>query len=74
MEFLGLDPANPLFKKDDTSGRLDASDAKFVQCIHTSGNLLGVDYDTGDADYYANDGNEQPGCGLDIVGNELSNY
>lgn len=33
--FSGLDPAGPLFDKYHTAARLDASDAIFVDVIHT---------------------------------------
>lgn len=67
---LGLDPAMPFFCKNDKSGRLDPSDAQYVQVVHTCAGFLGVNYDMGHADYYANDGRFQPGCYLDLVGND----
>ena len=36
----GLDPAGFLFEKKDTKVRLDPSDAKFVDVIHTDGDSL----------------------------------
>lgn len=65
---VGLDPAGPLYSVGTSSNRLDANDGKFVQIIHTNGNLLGMSSSIGDADIYPNGGNSQPGCGLDIVG------
>jgi hypothetical protein len=65
----GLDPAYPAFSLDDTDGRLDTSDAAFVDVIHTnSGTLLqaGLSFPTaiGHVDFFANGGHSQPGCGL----------
>lgn len=64
-----MDAAEPLFDESNTTGRLDASDALFVQGIHTS--IYGVQYPIGDADYYANDGVNQPGCYLGPLGNNF---
>ncbi|KAJ8916054.1 hypothetical protein NQ315_010922 [Exocentrus adspersus] len=65
---VGLDPAGPLFTVRNTDERLDPTDGKFVQVIHTNGGLLGFKSACGDADYYPNGGGSQPGCGLDIAG------
>lgn len=62
---VGLDPAGPLFTVLDTSNRLDPTDAVYVHVIHTS-ILLGYDLTLGDADFYPNGGESQPGCGLDL--------
>lgn len=43
------------------SGRLDSSDANFVDAIHTSVEF-GMGKDVGDADYYPNGGDNQPLC------------
>lgn len=59
---IGLDPAYPLFKKDNTDARLSVMDADYVQVIHTNGNNLGMRYPVGDADFYPNWGVKQPGC------------
>jgi pimeloyl-ACP methyl ester carboxylesterase len=37
---IGLDPAGPLFETAPPQARLDASDARYVQVIHTSGSRL----------------------------------
>jgi len=65
---VGLDPAGPLFTVKNTDNRLDPTDAKFVQIIHTNDGLLGFKGRLGHADYYPNGGKSQPGCGVDLVG------
>lgn len=65
---VGLDPAGPLFSNRKIDERLDPTDAKFVQVIHTNGGLLGFKGPAGDADFYPNGGSSQPGCGLDLAG------
>lgn len=64
---VGLDPAGPLFSVRNPEGRLDASDAEYVECIHTNGPTLlilglGIGAAIGDADYFPNGGQSQPGC------------
>ncbi|KAJ0175583.1 hypothetical protein K1T71_008742 [Dendrolimus kikuchii] len=60
----GLDPAKPLFEERELSEKLDYSDARFVDVIHTCGGVLGVWSAIGTADYYPNGGDPpQPGCG-----------
>ena len=66
---IGLDPAFPLFSIKNTDLRLDTSDAKFVDVIHTnSGTLtqaaLSFPMAIGHADFFPNGGHSQPGCGL----------
>ena len=39
----GLDPSGPLFHSVPASDRLDPSDAKFVDVIHTAGKWVGND-------------------------------
>ncbi|XP_002738620.1 pancreatic lipase-related protein 2-like [Saccoglossus kowalevskii] len=63
----GLDPAGPAFEGESTSIRLDPSDAKFVDVIHTDGDPLivggfGAWSECGHVDYYPNGGKNQPGC------------
>ena len=41
----GLDPAKPLFSTSNTTKRLDESDAKFVDVIHTAGGLVSLEND-----------------------------
>ncbi|KAG5864795.1 hypothetical protein JTB14_010648 [Gonioctena quinquepunctata] len=65
---VGLDPAGPLFFHAITSNRLDPTDAKFVQVIHSCAFFLGFRKPLGHADYYPNGGEIQPSCRLDITG------
>lgn len=63
----GLDPAGPIFVELNTSLRLDASDARFVDVMHTNGGTitkgsLGLSTPVGHVDYYCNGGSIQPGC------------
>ncbi|XP_052124508.1 lipase member H-A-like [Frankliniella occidentalis] len=59
-----LDPALPGFNvKSLTTNHIAPSDAHFVDVIHTDGGNYGVQYATGDADFYPNGGRRlQPGC------------
>ena len=63
----GLDPAGPLFEGYSTSARLDASDAQFVDVIHSNGESLlrgglGTWEQLGHVDFYPNGGRMQKGC------------
>lgn len=61
----GADPAGPgfTFPWDFGAGtRLVKTDARYVQCIHTSRGTLGTLKDCGHADFVLNDGFVQPGC------------
>uniref|UniRef100_A0A8D0ELM7 Triacylglycerol lipase n=1 Tax=Strix occidentalis caurina TaxID=311401 RepID=A0A8D0ELM7_STROC len=55
----GLDPAGPLFQYTPTTVRLDPSDAKFVDIIHTHAGILQT---CGHLDFYPNGGKKMPGC------------
>ena len=63
---IGLDPAGPLFSQYDPSDRIDASDAEYVECIHTNGPFLFIGAGIGaaicDSDFFPNGGESQPGC------------
>lgn len=66
----GLDPAGPYFENTDPVVRLDKSDAKFVDCIHSDGastiNLgFGLLQPLGHVDFYPNGGKNQPNCPAD---------
>ncbi|XP_034943861.1 pancreatic triacylglycerol lipase-like isoform X2 [Chelonus insularis] len=57
----GLDPAGPLFNL--LQSPLSASDAKFVDIIHTDAGLYGIARITGTVDFWPNRGIRlQPGC------------
>ncbi|XP_030309094.1 pancreatic lipase-related protein 2 [Calypte anna] len=64
----GLDPAGPLFQYTPTTVRLDPSDAKFVDIIHTHAGHLFFDFapgilqTCGHLDFYPNGGKKMPGC------------
>ncbi|XP_041357545.1 pancreatic triacylglycerol lipase-like [Gigantopelta aegis] len=68
----GLDPAEPYFQDTDPVVRLDPTDAKFVDVIHTDGSSifvlgLGAKQPMGHVDFYPNGGHEQPGCDHNIL-------
>ncbi|XP_011307696.1 phospholipase A1-like [Fopius arisanus] len=60
----GLDPALPGFHViTSNDGKLDSSDADFVDVIHSCGGILGFLQPVGHADFYPNGGVAvQPGC------------
>ncbi|XP_053618638.1 phospholipase A1-like isoform X2 [Plodia interpunctella] len=60
----GLDPAGPCFTQAEPELRLKASDAEFVDVIHTNAGVLGMEEPVGHVDYYPNGGSEQPNCKL----------
>jgi pancreatic triacylglycerol lipase len=55
-----LDPAGPLWSYDRE--KLAASDAQYVEVMHTNTGLAGYTDPLGDADFYPNGGNSMPGC------------
>lgn len=64
-----MDPAGPNFEDYDEAVRCDASDADFVDAIHTNGNVggllalsFGIVMPSGHVDFYVNGGSFQPGC------------
>ncbi|XP_050313727.1 phospholipase A1-like [Anthonomus grandis grandis] len=65
---VGLDPAGPLFTENNINNRLDPTDARYVQILHTNDGLLGFNIRMGHTDFYPNGGSTQPGCGVDITG------
>ena len=58
----GLEPASYCFQKVDAQNRLDKSDARYVDIIHTDTTTFGLDESIGHVDYYPNGGTMQPGC------------
>ncbi|XP_012244596.1 pancreatic lipase-related protein 2 isoform X1 [Bombus impatiens] len=66
----GLDPAEPYFQGMPSHVRLDYTDAKLVDVIHTDGKNFfflglpgyGMIQPCGHLDFYPNNGKEQPGC------------
>ncbi|GFO19597.1 pancreatic lipase-related protein 2 [Plakobranchus ocellatus] len=64
----GLDPADPNFQDMPEIVRLDQSDAKFVDVIHTNGMKyqvsvgFGLMIPSGHIDFYVNGGEQQKGC------------
>ncbi|XP_064487536.1 pancreatic triacylglycerol lipase-like [Ornithodoros turicata] len=82
----GLDPAGPYFFNMPPEVRLDPSDAKFVDVIHSDASLphhlitnlgiftdkgFGIDQLIGHVDFYPNNGNNQPGCRLSHINSLL---
>lgn len=62
-----MDPAGPFFENFDLSVRLDPSDAKFVDVIHSNAKPMiqggaGMYAACGHVDFYPNGGQDQPGC------------
>uniref|UniRef100_A0A2C9L887 Lipase domain-containing protein n=1 Tax=Biomphalaria glabrata TaxID=6526 RepID=A0A2C9L887_BIOGL len=63
----GLDPAGPAFEQESSFTRIDSSDAKFVDIVHTDAEPLikggfGIQSSVGHVDFYVNGGVHQPGC------------
>ena len=66
-----MDPAGPGFTFADSDERLDKSDAKFVDVMHTSikfPKALGLSKPIGHVDFYPNYGGTQPGCSYIDIG------
>ncbi|RZB39403.1 lipase member I-like [Asbolus verrucosus] len=58
----GLDPALPFFATLNNEWKLDSSDAKFVDVVHTSAGTFGKIEAVAHADFYMNGGILQPAC------------
>ncbi|XP_035213036.1 inactive pancreatic lipase-related protein 1-like isoform X2 [Stegodyphus dumicola] len=58
----GLDPATYLFSNISPRGKLDRSDAVFVDVIHTDAGGIGMVETVGHVDFYPNGGEVQPQC------------
>lgn len=52
----GLDPASPKFDGADEDGRLDTTDANFVDVIHSCAGILGIKQSIGHVDFFPNNG------------------
>lgn len=62
----GLDPAGPLFIKAAPDQRVNKTDAKMVDIIHTDNTYYGANLTLGTVDFYPNCGNApEPGCATD---------
>lgn len=55
-----LDPAGPLWSNSED--RINQTDARYVEVIHTNTGLYGYTDPCGDVDYYPNGGTNMPGC------------
>ena len=64
----GLDPASPFYSYANVDVRLDPTDAKFVDVIHTDMPLYGTPQSVGHIDFFPNGGADQPGCNSGIFG------
>lgn len=56
----GLDPAGPSFSHEDKNLRLAATDAEFVDVIHTNAGMYGMTSPVGHVDFFPNGGEQQP--------------
>uniref|UniRef100_L7M4E4 Putative lipase n=1 Tax=Rhipicephalus pulchellus TaxID=72859 RepID=L7M4E4_RHIPC len=70
-QITGLDPADPYFQHMPAFVRLDPTDARFVDVVHTDGGTvfdlvkgegLGMVEPTGHLDFYPNGGSKMPEC------------
>ncbi|XP_053606628.1 lipase member H-like isoform X2 [Plodia interpunctella] len=57
----GMDPSGPCFRNRDPKGRVDDSDADFVDLIMTNIDSLGMAAPVGHVNIYVNGGETQPG-------------
>ncbi|XP_068719821.1 pancreatic lipase-related protein 2-like [Montipora capricornis] len=58
----GLDPAGNYFSYMDPDVRLDPTDAKRVDVVHTNEPFVGTPQTVGHIDFFPNGGSLQPGC------------
>ncbi|CAB3227798.1 unnamed protein product [Arctia plantaginis] len=61
-----LDPAGPCFSNVSASGRLNRTDAEYVDVIHSNAGMLGIKEPVGHKDFYPNGGSSQTGCYISI--------
>jgi len=74
----GLDPAQPLFELAGPGGRVDKSDAEFVEIVHTNSGVLwhgclSIKEAIGHVDFYPAGGEHQPGCAEACIGSNCMN-
>lgn len=73
----GMDPARPDFESPflkEPKDRLDPTDAKFVDIIHTCAGTVGFVRPIGHIDFYPNGGSfRQPGCPVLMTRNLIAN-
>ncbi|XP_075154492.1 pancreatic lipase-related protein 2 [Haematobia irritans] len=76
-QIIGLDPAGPLFTLPavvSAEFRLDPTDARYVQVLHTSSGTLGANIKLGHADFYPNGGTApQKNCNSFLQLTDFSN-
>lgn len=58
----GLDPALPFFTTIHKDSKLDRTDARFVDVVHTNSGIFGKIEPSGHIDFYLNGGQTQPAC------------
>jgi len=74
----GLDPALPFFELADETGRIDKSDAEFVDIVHVNSGwlwegCLSFVKQLGHVDFYPAGGSHQPGCIEACIGSACFN-
>lgn len=58
----GLDPALPFFTTTSRASKLDRTDARFVDVVHTNAGIFGKIETSGHIDFYMNGGQTQSAC------------
>lgn len=61
---IGLDPIKILYEDSEPMQRIDRTDAKFVDIIHTNTDNCGLIQSLGHIDFFPNGGRSQPNCGI----------
>ena len=72
-----MEPAGPFFDTCAADSRLDRSDASYVDAIHTDAGVFpaqGMRKTVSDADFYINDGRNQPSCTDHACAHQLVTY
>ncbi|XP_067631645.1 phospholipase A1 VesT1.02-like [Eurosta solidaginis] len=65
---ISLDAALSLYSYKKPEKRVSATDAHYVESIHTNGDQNGFLEPIGKSAFYPNGGKKQPGCALDLTG------